>query len=29
MIHALEAELCEERGAISSGQHIVAALRLP
>jgi ubiquinone/menaquinone biosynthesis C-methylase UbiE len=28
MIHALEAELCEEPGAISSGQHIVAALRV-
>lgn len=25
----LEAELCEEPGAVSSGQHIVAALRLP
>ena len=29
MIHALEAELCEEPGAVSSGQHIVAAVRLP
>ena len=28
MIHALEAELCEEPGAVSSGQHIVAALRV-
>ncbi len=29
MIHALEAELCEEPGAVASGQHIVAALRVP
>jgi SAM-dependent methyltransferase len=28
MIHALEAELCEEPGAVASGQHIVAALRV-
>jgi SAM-dependent methyltransferase len=29
LVRTLEAELCEEPGAISSGQHIVAALRLP
>jgi SAM-dependent methyltransferase len=29
MIHALETELCEEPGAVSSGQHIVAALCVP
>lgn len=29
MVRRIEAELCEEPGAISSGQHIVAALRLP
>ena len=28
MIHALEAELCEEPGAVSGGQHLVAALRV-
>jgi SAM-dependent methyltransferase len=29
LIHRIEAELCEEPGAVSSGQHIVAALRVP
>jgi SAM-dependent methyltransferase len=29
LIHRLEAELCEEPGAVSCGQHIVAALRVP
>jgi ubiquinone/menaquinone biosynthesis C-methylase UbiE len=29
LVHQIEAELCEEPGAISCGQHIVAALRLP
>jgi ubiquinone/menaquinone biosynthesis C-methylase UbiE len=29
LIHWLEEELCEEPGAVSSGQHILAALRLP
>jgi ubiquinone/menaquinone biosynthesis C-methylase UbiE len=28
MIHALEVELCEDPGAVSGGQHIVAALRV-
>jgi ubiquinone/menaquinone biosynthesis C-methylase UbiE len=27
-MHRIEAELCEEPGAVSSGQHIVAALRV-
>jgi SAM-dependent methyltransferase len=29
LIHRIEAELCEEPGAVSCGQHIVAALRVP
>jgi SAM-dependent methyltransferase len=29
LIHLIEAELCEEPGAASCGQHIVAALRVP
>jgi SAM-dependent methyltransferase len=29
LIHRLEAELCEEPGAVSCGQHIVAAIRVP
>ncbi|HZD86441.1 MAG TPA: class I SAM-dependent methyltransferase [Gaiellaceae bacterium] len=29
LVRRLEAELCEEPGALSCGQHIVAALRLP
>jgi ubiquinone/menaquinone biosynthesis C-methylase UbiE len=29
LIHRLEEELCEEPGAVSSGQHILAALRVP
>lgn len=29
LIHRIEAELCEETGAVSCGQHIVAALRVP
>jgi SAM-dependent methyltransferase len=29
LIHRLEAQLCEEPGAVSSGQHILAALRVP
>lgn len=28
LVHALEAELCEEPGAVSCGQHIVAALHV-
>lgn len=28
LVHTLEAELCEEPGAVSCGQHIVAALRV-
>jgi hypothetical protein len=27
-VHRIEAELCEEPGAISCGQHILAALRV-
>jgi len=29
LIHRIDAELCEEPGAVASGQHIVAALRVP
>lgn len=29
LVHAIDAALCEEPGAVSSGQHIVAALRVP
>ncbi len=29
LVHRIEAELCEEPGAFSCGQHIVAALRVP
>jgi hypothetical protein len=29
LVRRVEAELCEEPGALSSGQHIVAAVRLP
>ncbi|HUJ56706.1 MAG TPA: class I SAM-dependent methyltransferase [Gaiellaceae bacterium] len=29
LVRRLEAELCEEPGAVSCGQHIVAALRIP
>lgn len=29
LVRRIEAELCEEPGAVSCGQHIVAALRLP
>lgn len=29
LVRRLEAELCEEPGAVSCGQHIAAALRLP
>jgi SAM-dependent methyltransferase len=29
LIHRIDAELCEEPGAVSCGQHIVAALRVP
>jgi hypothetical protein len=29
LVRRIEAELCEEPGAVSCGQHIIAALRVP